>query len=111
MGPDSSSFPMTGNQLGGWSIQIFAVPRYPIQLMLVVYTPGKPLRHFTGDGRGIFRWGFIDGAKRVAFYQDFLYGTPAPHYELHDVESEKLIEKWDSDLTPRAPAWTRGLQQ
>jgi len=95
----------------GWLVDSdFCCTSYPIQLMLVVYTPGKPLRHFTGDGRAIFRWGFVDGGKRVAFYQDFLHGTPGPHYELHDVESERLIEKWDGDLTPRAPAWTRGLQ-
>jgi hypothetical protein len=96
----------------GWLVDSdFCCTSYPIQLMLVVYKPGKPLRHFTGDGRAIFRWSFVDGGKRVGFYQDFLHGTPAPHYELHDVGSERLIGKWDNDLTPKAPAWTRGLQQ
>ena len=95
----------------GWLVDSdFCCTSYPIQPMLVVYPPGKPLRHFTGDGRAIFRWGFVDGGKRVAFYQDFLHGTPWPHYELHDVESERLIEKWDGDLTPRAPSWTKGVR-
>ena len=70
----------------GWLVDSdFCCTSYPIQLMLVVYTPGKPLHHFMGDGRAIFRWGFVDGGKRVAFYQDFLHGTAGPHYELHDV--------------------------
>lgn len=95
----------------GWLVDSdFCCTSYPIQKMLVIYTPGKPLRRFTGDGRAIFRWSFVAGGKRVAFYQDFLHGTSAPHDELRDVESERLIKTWDGDATP-APAWTRNLRQ
>jgi hypothetical protein len=45
----------------------------------------------------------------VAFYQDFLHGRPGPHYELHDVDSVRLIEKWDGNLTQEAPSWAKGL--
>ena len=46
----------------GWLVDSgFCCTSYPIQLMLVVYTPEKPLRHFTGDGGQ-----FSDGASLMA---------------------------------------------
>ncbi len=84
---------------------------YPLQLMLVVYRPGKPLRHFTGDGRAIFGWNFVGRGKQVAFFQSFPHGDPVAHYELRDVATERLIGKWDDDETRKAPSWTQGLEK
>jgi hypothetical protein len=98
-------------QTVGWLVDSdFCCTSYPISLMLVVYRQGKPLRRFTGDGRAIFDWKFVDRGRRVAFYQDFLHGTPGQHYELRDVETGRLIEKWNGELTPKAPRWTRGMR-
>lgn len=95
----------------GWLVDSdFCCTSYPIQRMLVVYRPGKPVLRFTGDGRPIFEWQFVNGAKQVSFYQDFLHGTPRQHYELRDLETGRLVAKWDGELTPRAPAWTQGLK-
>lgn len=98
------------HQAVGWLVDSdFCCTSYPIQLMLVVYMPGKPLQRFTGDGRAIFDWKFVAGERQVAFYQDFLHGTQAQHYELRDIETGRLVQKWDGDLTPKAPKWTSGM--
>jgi hypothetical protein len=95
----------------GWLVDSnFCCTSYPISLTLVVFRWGKPLRRFQGDGRAIFDWKFVAGGSQVAFYQDFLHGTPGQHYELRDVESGRLIGQWDGDLTDKAPAWARGLR-
>ncbi|MFZ0663488.1 MAG: carboxypeptidase-like regulatory domain-containing protein [Acidobacteriaceae bacterium] len=80
---------------------------YPLSMKLVVFRPGKPLREFEGDGRGIFGWHLLDGGRRVAFYQSFAHGTPMAHYELRDVASAKLLGKWDDNDRGEAPAWMK----
>lgn len=98
-------------EAAGWLVDSdFCCTSYPIQQRLVVYRPGKPLQRFTGDGRAIFDWRFVGGGKQVAFYQSFLHGTSAQHYELHDSKTGRLIDKWDGDLTMKAPKWTKGLK-
>jgi hypothetical protein len=32
------------------------------------------------------------------------------HYELRDVETGRLLDKWDGDLTAKAPKWMRGMR-
>jgi hypothetical protein len=94
-------------QATGWLVDSkFCCTSYPIDLVLVVYRAGKPLQRFTGDGRPIFKWFFVNGGTQVAFYQDFLHGTSAAHYELRNVDSGRLIDKWDGELTMQAPNWT-----
>jgi hypothetical protein len=96
-------------KIDGWLVDSdFCCTSYPLQFMLVVYRPGKPLRHFTGDGRAIFGWNFVAGGKQVAFFQSYPHGDLVPHYELRDVPTERLIRKWDGD-SPKAPSWTGGL--
>lgn len=98
-------------QSAGWLVDSdFCCTSYPIQLMLVVYRPGEPLQHFTGDGRAILQWQFVAGGKQVAFYQDFLHGTIVPHYELRDVDTGRLVAKWDGEITAKAPGWVQRLK-
>jgi hypothetical protein len=82
---------------------------YPLSRKLMIYRPGKPLRTFVGDGRAIFDWRFVSNGKQVAFYQDYPHGNPVPHYELRDVETGRLVSKWDSALTRTSPSWAQGL--
>jgi hypothetical protein len=97
-------------QTAGWLVDSdFCCTSYPLQFMLVVYRPGKPLRHFTGDGRGIFGWTFVGGGRQVAFYQSYPHGDPVAHAELRDVNTEHLVERWDGDATPKPPSWAKGL--
>ena len=77
----------------GWLIDSdFCCTSYPISTALVVYRPGKPIRRFEG-GMAIMGWHFVARGKQVAFYTDFLHGSSAPHYELRDVETGRLVAK------------------
>ena len=67
---------------------------YDIPLQLVVHANGKTHR-FTGIGLPIFRWHFVDGGRRVAYSQETVHFACVTHYELRDVESERLIDSAD----------------
>ncbi len=95
----------------GWLVETpFCCASYPIAMQLVLFRPGQPLLHLTGDGRGIFDWKFIGGGKQAAFYQSFPHGELRGHRELHDVQTGRLLGQWDDDSAGKAPAWTVGLQ-
>jgi hypothetical protein len=82
---------------------------YSLSLGLVVYTPRKPPRAYKGDGRAIFGWHFVAGGKQFAFFQEFPHGNLVPHYELRDVTTGRLIDKWDEGDMTKLPGWTSGL--
>jgi hypothetical protein len=67
---------------------------YDIPLQLVVYAVGK-VHRFTGVNLPIFQWAFADGGTRVAYGQEPVHFGCATHYELRDIESERLIEAAD----------------
>jgi hypothetical protein len=64
---------------------------YDIPLQLVVYARGQ-VHRFTGIGLPIFQWGFADSGTRIAYGQETVHFACETHYELRDVESERLIE-------------------
>jgi hypothetical protein len=82
---------------------------YPSSLNLVVYRPGKSSCKFEGNVGTILRWHFVADGKYVAFFQDFAHFASAPHYELRDVETCRLLDKWDDDDTKKLPAWANEL--
>lgn len=67
---------------------------YDIPLQVVVYAGGKEHR-FKGVGLPIFHWEFSDGGTRVAYGQEPVHFGCATHYELRDIESERLLESVD----------------
>lgn len=67
---------------------------YDIPLQLVVYAAGK-VHRFTGVNLPIFQWAFADGGTRVAYGQEPVHFGCATHYELRDIESERVIEAVD----------------
>jgi hypothetical protein len=77
--------------------------------LLVVYSPNR-LRYFGGEAL-IGDWRFLEGGTQVAFCSNSPHGDNTPHYELRDVETGRLIGKWDGHLTEKAPAWTKGMRQ
>ncbi len=90
---------------------------YDIPLQLVIYANGK-VHRFTGNGLPIFQWHFADGGTRVAFGQEPVHFGCSIHYELRDVQSERLIDSADIPepcgqiLEPRAvkiPKWVTEL--
>lgn len=67
---------------------------YDIPLQLVVYANGR-VHRFTGTGLPIFDWHFADGGTRVAFGQEPVHFGCAIHYELREIESERLVDSVD----------------
>lgn len=67
---------------------------YDIPLQLVVYAQGKTHR-FRGVGLPIFQWGFADSGTRIAYGQETVHFACATHFELREIESERLLEAID----------------
>jgi hypothetical protein len=67
---------------------------YDIPLQLVVYSNGK-VHRFKGVGLPIFQWHFADSGTRVAYGQEPVHFGCETHYELRDIQSERLIEAAD----------------
>lgn len=82
---------------------------YPVALKLIVYRDGQ-IKHRLGNGMLILsNWHFLDGGKRVAFATNTVHGDFSPHYELHDVYSGRLLQKWEGHPTANSPKWARDL--
>jgi hypothetical protein len=99
---------------------------YDVPLALVVYADGK-VHRFKGNGLPVLQWHFADGGTRVAYGQEPVHFGCFIHYELRDVQSERLIEfadipdpcgqipepaavpipKWVAELTADATAHPR----
>lgn len=81
---------------------------YPVALKLVVQA-GESKRAFAGNGLPISRWCFWAGGKQVAFEQETVHGGMGVHYELRDVETGELADKYDPDANPdsvtKPPKW------
>ena len=67
---------------------------YGLPLELVVYSQGT-VHRFKGIGLPIFRWHFADGGDRIAYGQEPVHFGCEIHYELRDIESERLIDSAD----------------
>jgi hypothetical protein len=93
----------------GWLVEVpNAETTYPIPLSLIIYQPGK-IKRF-GDGMMIGKWLFLAEGNQVAFSSNTVHGDFAPHYELRDVQSGRLLGKWDGPLNDKAPRWARSLK-
>lgn len=98
-------------QTGGWLVQSdTCCTSYPIPLTLVLYRGGKII-HRILPGQSIWDWGFRDAGRRVAFYVGPLHGDFIPHFELHDVQSGRLLAEWDGHISEPHPAWVTGLEE
>lgn len=97
--------------VAGWLINYEnCCTSYPIPLKLVIYRPGRPLLRL-GDGMMICNWRFESGGKAVGFFTNTVHGDFAPHYELHDIKTGRLISKWDGHLNEKSPGWAVKLRQ
>ena len=79
---------------------------YPVPLVLVIYRDGKVLRTFK-NSMAIWAWHFEAGGRQVAFEQESVHGHHGVHYELHDIDSGRLLGRYDGDPKPDAPRWVR----
>jgi hypothetical protein len=98
-------------QSAGWLVyyENNCCTSYPVPLTLVIYRPASPLLRL-GGGMMLCAWRFVAAGKQVAFYTNTVHGDRAPHYELHDVRTGRLVEKLDGPLDEKSPGWTDGLE-
>jgi hypothetical protein len=97
------------NQTVGWLAEFpNCCTSYPIPLALVIYRDGKIIQQLQ-PGMMIVDWRFRTEGKQVAFCTNTVHGNSAPHCELHDVNSAKLLEQFDGNTGERSRPWMDGL--
>jgi hypothetical protein len=90
---------------------------YPIPLALVIYSNGVK-RSYSGTGLPVWRWAFQADGKRVAFEQETVHGGFGIHYELHDLNSGRLVASYEPAIGPdnqplpnqHGPMWVEELE-
>jgi hypothetical protein len=93
----------------GW-LALFPDPggSEPLALKLMVMQEGEP-QSFTGNGLPFSRWCFWAGGKQVAFEQQTVHGGLGVHYELRDLQTGDLADRYDPDANPdgvtKPPRW------
>ena len=81
----------------------------PIAGKLVIVRKGAVVRRFEAE-EVFWSWSFYAQGKQVAYHVGPTHGEQASHCELHDVDSGRLLTKWDGDLDdPKRPSWAKGL--
>ena len=97
-----------GRAVGWLALYPNCCASYPVALKLVILLNGEP-RTYTGSGLPISRWCFWAGGKQVAFEQETVQGGMGVHYELRDIETGQLADKYDPDADPESitkpPRW------
>lgn len=109
VGIDSAKVSKDG-QTAGW-LALYPDPdsSTPFAGTLVLWRGGKVVRRFEAD-QTFWSWDFYADATQVAYHMGPTHGE-APHCELHDIESGRLVASWDGDLDDaKRPAWTKGLE-
>lgn len=109
VGIDSVKISKDG-QTAGW-LALYTDPdsSTPFAGTLVLWRGGKVVRRFQAD-QTFWSWNYYAEGAQVAYHVGPTHGA-APHCELHDIESGRLLAAWDGDLEdPNRPQWTRGLE-
>ena len=105
---DKAQISPDGHAVGWLALYRNCCTSYPIALKLVVLLNGEE-RSYTGNGLVIARWCFWAGGKQVAFEQETVHGGMGVHYELRDLETGQLADKYDPDVDPgsvtKPPRW------
>jgi hypothetical protein len=97
------------NQTVGWLAEFpNCCTSYPIPMTLVIYRDGKIIQQLK-PGMMIVDWRFRVGGRQVAFCTNTVHGDSAPHCELYDVNSAKLLEEFDGNAGERSRTWMDGL--
>ena len=95
-------------QTAGWLVNYdnHGITSYPIPLILIIYRKGRVIRKL-GNGMSIGNWYFSEDSNRVAFKTDTVHGGLAPYYELHDIKTNRVVDKWRGPLNEKSPAWAK----
>ena len=97
-----------GRAVGWLALFPNSIAPEPVPLKLVILANGAQ-RSFTGSGLPISGWCFWAGGRQVAFKQGTIRGGMGAHYELHDIVTGELSDKYDPDANPdsvtKPPRW------
>lgn len=94
----------------GWLVEYDnCCTSYPLPLSLVVYRNGKVVQRWK-PGQSIWDWQFLQKGKQVAFWTGPTHGNFVSHFELHDVNSGKLLADWTGRVNEPHPTWVSGLK-
>jgi hypothetical protein len=82
----------------------------PIATGVTIFSANRPVRHY-GDGLVVWDWRFA-GADRVVLSTNTAHGpqTNDPHFVLYDLNSGKLLRKWNGVGGSKVPSWAAGLR-
>jgi len=105
---DKAQISPDGRAVGWLAMYPNCCASYPLALKLVILQNGE--RHtYAGSGLAISAWCFWAGGRQVAFKQETEHGGMAVHYELWDIETGQLADKYDPDANPdvitKPPRW------
>jgi hypothetical protein len=109
VGFDAPAISADGGTVGWLALFPNCCTSYPIPLALVIYRDGKVARRFKGNGMPVWTWRFEADGRQVAFEQETVHGHLGVHYELHAVDSGKLLATYDGDPAADAPKWVRDV--
>jgi hypothetical protein len=80
----------------GWLVDdVTCCQSYVLPSTLIVYRVGKPVRVF-GNGLVLIDWQFVDADSQVQFSSSQAHGIGANWLtvEVHDIETGRLLKKW-----------------
>ena len=109
VGIDEVKFSKDG-QTAGW-LALYPDPdsSTPLAGSIVLLRNGRIAQKFDTE-QTFWSWSFYADAKQVAFHVGPTHGD-AKHYELHDIDSKRLIGSWNGDLDDtKRPEWTKALE-
>jgi hypothetical protein len=78
---------------------------YPIPLMVVFFCGGRIIRRVT-PYRAVFKFSFVDGGRKAAYFMDTLHGNIDPECVLIDIESGKQLGHWRRG-EGQLPSWAQ----
>ena len=109
VGIDSVKISKDG-QTAGWLV-LYTDPdsSTPFPGILVLLRDGRIAQRFDTE-QTFWSWSFYADATQVAYHVGPTHGA-APHCELREIETRRLVASWDGDLDDaKRPAWAKGLE-
>jgi|SRR5579875_1227813 len=96
----------------GWLLEERAGTSYTVPQAIAIYRSDKVVRTFIpSDWPMIIAWAFFASGKQVGFSSSALHGAESERrsYELHDVQTGRILERWDGQHSGKSPAWVQQL--
>ncbi len=97
----------------GWLVEMRIDANYPVGVGVAIFRGGKVIRTFTSSGLPVIvAWSFFLHGKQVGYAATGAHGPDADRttYELHDVQTGRMLGTWNDDNSGAPPDWVQHLQ-